>query len=143
MNTLALLNPLTSTDPAIVKLTVEKQQTDKTFTFGGVSDLNGIYKLRVANDAGRVKVLLKNGHKDIRLIQLPDAFTKTQAVNFLKEHEDFQDIMAQGAFADFESVKVPVNNEKRVTTVDTNEDIRSLTTAILNEAKLKTELAVI
>jgi hypothetical protein len=90
------------------------EANDKTFTFGGVSDLNGIYKLRVANDASRVKVLDKNGHIDIRLVALPQAFTKAQTVAFLKEHEDFQDEMAQLAFSDFETVKVPGAKKQRV-----------------------------
>jgi hypothetical protein len=85
---------------------------EKTFTFGGVSDLNGIYKARFANDAGRVKVLDKNGHIDIRLVALPTAFTKAQTVAFLKEHDDFQDEMAQLAFSDFETVKVPGTRAK-------------------------------
>lgn len=88
---------------------------EKTFSVAGVSNLNGVYKLRVANSTDRVKVLMRNGHEDIRLIQLPSEMTKLEAVNYLMslEHDEqlliddketallFSDIDAQQAFADF------------------------------------------
>ena len=85
---------------------------EKTFSVAGVSNLNGVYKLRVANSTDRVKVLMRNGHEDIRLIQLPSEMTKLEAVNYLMslEHDEqlliddketallFSDIDAQQAF---------------------------------------------
>jgi hypothetical protein len=53
------------------------------FTHAGVSRLNGEMKVRWANDALRVKVLAKNGHKDIDLVELPTAMTKEDALSFL------------------------------------------------------------
>ena len=53
------------------------------FTFAGVSRRNGELKLRFANDASRVKVLARNGHTDIDLVQLPYAMDKNTAVQFL------------------------------------------------------------
>ncbi len=55
----------------------------KTFTHAGVSRLNGEFKFRVANDALRVKVLAKNGHKDIDIIELKNPMTKEEAVAYL------------------------------------------------------------
>ena len=55
----------------------------KTFTYAGVSTLNGVCKFRVANDVGRVKVLAFNGHFDIDIIELKEALTKEDAVAFL------------------------------------------------------------
>jgi hypothetical protein len=55
----------------------------KTFTYAGVSTLNGVCKFRVANDSTRVKVLAFNGHKDIDIIELKEALTKEDAVAFL------------------------------------------------------------
>lgn len=55
----------------------------KTFTYAGVSTLNGVCKFRVANDATRVKVLAFNGHKDIDIIELKEPLTKEDAVAFL------------------------------------------------------------
>ena len=87
---------------------------EKTFTVAGVSDLNGVYKLRVANSTSRYGVLHRNGHLDIRLIELPHAMTKLEATDYLMGiptnkdiHKDdkiktmFIDDNAQQAFADF------------------------------------------
>jgi hypothetical protein len=54
-----------------------------TFTQAGVSRLKGEFKFRVANDALRVKVLAKNGHTDIDLMELPTPMTKEAAVAYL------------------------------------------------------------
>lgn len=56
-----------------------------TFKVVGVSKLNGKYKVRFANDILRVKVLEKNGHKDIDLIELVHPLTKEHAVQKLIE----------------------------------------------------------
>jgi len=53
------------------------------FTHAGVSTLNGKTKVRFANDAARVKVLAKNGHKDIDMVELKQASTKYEALEFL------------------------------------------------------------
>ena len=53
------------------------------FTHAGVSTLNGVTKARFANDALRVKVLAKNGHKDIDIIELKEAMSKEDAIAFL------------------------------------------------------------
>jgi hypothetical protein len=92
---------------------------EKTFTVAGVSCLKGEYKVRHANNLDRVKVLQANEHTDIRLIELPNAMTKMEAVQYLislptnDEIEDkslktfFEDIDAQQAFDDFLSAKAP------------------------------------
>jgi len=54
-----------------------------TFKYAGVSTLNGKTKARFANDQMRVKVLAKNGHKDIDIIELKHPMTKEEAVAFL------------------------------------------------------------
>lgn len=55
----------------------------KTFTVAGVSTLKGAVKVRFANDMTRVKVLAKNGHKDIDLIELKNPMTKEDIVKYL------------------------------------------------------------
>ena len=55
----------------------------KSFTHAGVSKLNGEFKVRFANDALRVKVLAKNGHKDIDIVELKHAMTKEEAIAYL------------------------------------------------------------
>ena len=54
-----------------------------TFKYAGVSTLNGKVKARFANDQMRVKVLAKNGHSDIDIIELEHPMTKEAAVAFL------------------------------------------------------------
>jgi hypothetical protein len=62
---------------------------EKLFTFAGVSNLNGVVAYRFANDAGRTKVLEKNGHTDVKLIALPEAMTKEDAIKHLNAQEIF------------------------------------------------------
>jgi hypothetical protein len=55
----------------------------KSFTHAGVSKLDGEFKVRFANDSLRTKVLIKNGHTDIDIIELKNAMTKEEAVAYL------------------------------------------------------------
>jgi hypothetical protein len=75
--------------------------TDKLFKVVGVSKLAGEYKVRFANDIMRIKVLAKHGHEDIRLAELDSAMTKVDAVKALKSMDEFQDVTAQSAIADY------------------------------------------
>ena len=77
------------------------------FTVAGLSRQNGSLKLRFANDfVTRVKVLQRNGHKDIELVELKQAMTKDAAVAYLSTLEVFQGIEAQSVFADYQSKNV-------------------------------------
>lgn len=58
-----------------------------TFSHAGTSRLNGSVKVRFANDALRVKVLEKNGHTEVDLIELPRPMTKEDAVAHLQKIE--------------------------------------------------------
>ena len=58
--------------------------TDKKFSVAGVSTLSGKTKLRFANDVMRIKILAKNGHTDVELVELPQEMTKAEAVQHLK-----------------------------------------------------------
>jgi hypothetical protein len=53
------------------------------FTVAGTSKVFGKVKVRYANDITRVKVLLKGGHEDIDLIELPKAMSKEDIVAYL------------------------------------------------------------
>lgn len=55
----------------------------KSFSHAGVSKLNGEFKVRYANDSTRVKVLMKNGHTDIDIVELKHPMTKEEAVAYL------------------------------------------------------------
>jgi hypothetical protein len=76
--------------------------TAKTFTVAGVSTLNGVTKVRFANDyVGRFKILIKNDHQDIELIELDAPMSKAQICQMLINHEKFQGEAAQGAISEF------------------------------------------
>jgi hypothetical protein len=57
------------------------------FKVAGVSTRNGQAKVRFANDMTRIKVLVKTGHTDINLIELPEAMNKPAVVSYLKTTE--------------------------------------------------------
>ena len=58
--------------------------TEKKFAVAGVSTLDGKTKVRFANDTMRIKILAKNGHTDVELVELPSEMTKAEAVQHLK-----------------------------------------------------------
>ena len=57
--------------------------TTKTYTVAGSSTLNGKTKIRFCNDVMRIKVLDKNGHQNINLVDLPEPMTKGQIAQYL------------------------------------------------------------
>jgi hypothetical protein len=59
--------------------------TSKTFSVAGVSTLSGKTKIRFANDAMRIKILAKNGHTDVELVDLPREMTKGEIAQHLYE----------------------------------------------------------
>ena len=81
--------------------------TDKTFTVCGVSTSTDGTKVRFANDAMRVKVLTKNGHTDITLIELPQAMTKLDAVAFIADLQEFASESAQQAISEYSGRHTP------------------------------------
>lgn len=58
--------------------------TNKTFTITGSTTYNNKTKIRWANDIMRIKQLIKHGHSDIDLIELPRPMTKPEIVEHLK-----------------------------------------------------------
>ena len=76
--------------------------TVKTFEVAGVSTLNGVTKVRFANDyVGRFKILAKNNHQDIELIELGEKMTKAEICKLLMSHPKFQGEAAQSAISEF------------------------------------------
>lgn len=67
------------------------------FKVAGVSKFKGEVKVRFANDMTRVKVLDKNGHTDINLVELPKAMEKGAVVKFLLTSELIQNTEAKMA----------------------------------------------
>lgn len=76
--------------------------TNKTFTVAGTSTLNGKTKVRFAQDyVGRFKILLKNGHENIELIELGESMNKADICKMLMAHPKFQSEEQQSAIAQF------------------------------------------
>lgn len=74
--------------------------TEKKFAVAGVSTLKGKTKIRFANDTMRIKILAKNGHTDIELVDLPSEMTKGEiaqhmlAIDFAKGRKSVADAIA-------------------------------------------------
>lgn len=76
--------------------------TTKTYSVAGTSTHNGITKVRFANDfVSRLKILYKNGHEDVTLIELGGEFTKAEVCQILMKHKDFQKEEQQSAIYEF------------------------------------------
>lgn len=76
--------------------------TDKLYTVAGTSSHNGKTKVRFANDyVGRFKILTKNGHENINIIELPSEMNKADVCKFLQSNDKFQDEASQSAIAEF------------------------------------------
>jgi hypothetical protein len=55
------------------------------FSVTGISTLNGKTKVRFANDlVSRIKILVKDGHADINLIELKEPLSKLDCIKYLK-----------------------------------------------------------
>lgn len=70
------------------------------FKIAGVSKFKGEIKVRFANDMTRVKLLAKNGHEDINLVELPNEMDKPEIVTYLKTTDIYQNVAYKEAIDD-------------------------------------------
>jgi transcription elongation factor GreA-like protein len=76
--------------------------TQKTFSVAGVSTFKGATKVRFANDfVNRIKILNKNLHTDVELIELGTELSKEDVCKVLVAHPKFQGVAAQVAIAEY------------------------------------------
>ncbi len=77
--------------------------TTKTFEIAGTTRLpSGTVKVRFANDlVSRIKILHKNGHSDIELIELGEKMSKADICKMLINHPKFQSEEQQDAISEF------------------------------------------
>ena len=76
--------------------------TTKTYSVAGTSTNKGITKIRFANDfVSRLKILYKNGHENVELIELGGEFTKAEVCQILMNHPKFQSEDQQNAIYEF------------------------------------------
>ena len=57
--------------------------THKTFRFVGVSTLNGATAVRYANEKGRARVLERNGHTGVQLLDAGESLHQMDLVDLL------------------------------------------------------------
>jgi hypothetical protein len=97
--------------------------TDKKFAVAGVSTQAGKTKIRFANDALRIKILQKNGHTDVQLIDLPHEMTKVEIAQYMHSTGFGAGNPAiESAIADLakkNKVKLTAETNETTTTVDT------------------------
>lgn len=96
--------------------------TTKTFSVAGVSTLAGKTKIRFANDVMRIKILAKNGHTDVELIDLPHAMTKGEIAQYM-----FESDFAKGRTEVLEAIQYIAR--KNSVTLDTNNNVAESTAA--------------
>jgi hypothetical protein len=68
---------------------ISKMATSKTYKVIGTSTLNGKTKVRFANDMTRIKILVKNGHTNVELFELPEAMTKEASIAYARANNLF------------------------------------------------------
>jgi len=91
--------------------------TNKTFEVAGTSTQNGVTKVRFANDyVNRFKILVKNGHEKIELIELGSKMSKAEICKVLIAHPNFQGEDQQSAIAEFVVRNVKAQPEQTDTT---------------------------
>jgi hypothetical protein len=91
--------------------------TAKKFAVAGVSTLNGKTKIRFANDAMRVKILAKNGHTDVELIDLPAEMTKGEIAAYMVEKDFAKGRKAVADAIAYIAKKNPAGKQAKVTKV--------------------------
>lgn len=55
------------------------QNNEKTYAVAGYSVCKGIFKMRLAKDFDRIKTLIRTGHTEIEMFELPQPMTKLDA----------------------------------------------------------------
>lgn len=85
---------------------------DKLFAVAGTSVLEGKCKVRFAKDLARAKVLAKNGHTDIKLVELPKQMTKAAALAHIAVLPQFSDAASQAAIKADAADEAPTKQSK-------------------------------
>ena len=99
--------------------------TEKKFAVAGVSTQAGKTKVRFANDAARVKILIKHGHTDIELVDLPHEMTKGEiaqhmhSIGFGAGNEAIQGAIADLAKKNKVKLGAPASTPETAVTADT------------------------
>ena len=88
--------------------------TEKKFAVAGVSTLEGKTKIRFANDTMRIKILAKNGHTNIELVDLPHEMTKGEIAQHMIDTDFAHGRADVQAAIDYVAKKNPVAAKAKV-----------------------------
>jgi hypothetical protein len=116
------------------------------FNVAGVSRYNGQLKLRFANDfVSRVKILQRNGHEEINLLELPEAMEKETAARYISTLPTFRGEEVQDAIEAFLEKRAPKSKREAAAEVaaDTDAEIAADTEAVEEEATAEVEVAAL
>ena len=98
----------------VPKVKAPKVVTDtdeRTFTVAGSSVRKGEMKMRFANDlVSRVKILEKDKHTDINLVELPNPMTKAEIVAYFTNHPE---LGINGVALDNKNVAMAARSKKQ------------------------------
>jgi len=109
--------------------------TSKTYKVAGTSTQNGVTKVRFAQDyVSRFKILNKNGHTNIELLELGEAMSKSDICKMLMSHPKFQAEDQQSAISTFVVKNIKPEVEVAVAPQDDNQAEEDLAVAEMAEA---------
>jgi len=101
--------------------------TNQLFSVVGITVRNGNAKVRYTNDmCRRIKQFSKGGASRLDFIDLPNAMTKIDALNYMLTHPSFQSPDDQAAISDTLSDKIFEANKGRGVVVKIKPSITSL-----------------
>ena len=95
-----------------------------SYSVAGTSRLNGVVKVRFANNIHqRSAILRRGGHTEINLKEFPQRHTKLQLCEFLINHPAYQDAESQDAICKYVANNVPNNYETFRSTIMDRETV--------------------
>jgi len=114
------------------------------FTVAGTSTLpEGGTKVRYANDMTRVKVLVKGGHTNIDLIELPKAMTKEDIVAYLIKMDFANGDADKAAAINAEAAKRKVGEAAPKVSKKANVAVTKKATATKTKAKAEPKAKIV
>lgn len=108
-----------------------------SFKVAGVSKYKDGFKVRFANDLARVKILDKNGHTEIELLELPTEMEKPEVVKYLMTTPLMENANYRAAIEDADA---KYNGDKTVK-VKGNRKAKNTETTVAEQSEPVTDVA--
>lgn len=74
---------------------------ESKYNIVGTSRFKGVVKIRWTNNAERVRTMLRDGHEDIRFVELDTMLTKADSAYFIKHLPEFAEQEHQFAIVSY------------------------------------------